>query len=58
VLVVFAWPASLIFFYIYFFIEIESYDFSYKQREKKKKKREEKYLNWVVLEKGRLIMLK
>jgi hypothetical protein len=57
VLVVFAWPASLIFFYIYFFIEIESYDFSYKQREKKKK-REEKYLNWVVLEKGRLIMLK
>ena len=56
-LVVFAWPASLIFFYIYFFIEIESYDFSYKQREKKKK-REEKYLNWVVLEKGRLIMLK
>ena len=55
-LVVFAWPASLIFFYIYFFIEIESYDFSYKQREKKK--REEKYLNWVVLEKGRLIMLK
>jgi hypothetical protein len=24
----------------------------------KKKKREEKYLNWVVLEKGRLIMLK